>query len=328
MHSRHGMLRRLTLIASALTGVPLLIAWIISQHVLHPRRRVEDHQLSDFGLPAEEISFLSRDGTRLAGWFIPAPNAATPSPGIVLSHGWARSRAELLPHANFLHRAGYAVLAFDYRHRGESDGDAITMGLGEQDDLLGALDAFCARPEVDVRRIGLFGMSMGGVVAILVAARDERVRAVVAECPYASHESIMTRSLHHYYHLPSFPVAPLAKWFIERRLRRPLDGAQPLQAVAAISPRPLFVIADKRDAVIGHEETERVFRAASEPKRFWLVPAADHARGWQAAREEYERRVLEFLVEALAPPAEPARAGETARARDGAPAASGDGLPS
>ncbi len=327
MDSRHGILRRCLLIASALTGVPLLIAWIISQHLLHPRRRVEDHELSDFGLPAEEISFPSRDGTRLAGWFMPPASAGAPSAGVVLSHGWARSRAELLPHANFLHSAGYAVLAFDYRHRGESDGDAITMGLREQDDLLGALDAFCARPEVDGRRIALFGMSMGAVVAILVAARDERVRAVVAECPYASHQSIMTRSLRHYYHLPSFPVAPLAKWVTERRLGQPLDGAQAVHAVTAISPRPFLVIADERDAVIGHEETERVFQAAGEPKRFWLIPGADHARGWQAAREEYEQRVVAFLQEALARPAS-ARAAAAAGARDGAPTASGDGLPS
>jgi dipeptidyl aminopeptidase/acylaminoacyl peptidase len=259
---------------------------------------VEDHGLGDFDLPAEEVSFPSRDGTRLAGWFIPARTAA-PSPGIVLSHGWGRSRAELLPHADFLHRAGFAVLAFDYRHRGESGGDAVTMGLREQDDLLAALDTLSSRPEVDAERIGVLGMSMGAVVAVLVAAGDERVRAVVAECPYATNETIMTRSLRHYFRLPSFPLAALAKWVIERRLGQRLAGAQPLQAVNALGPRPLFIMADERDAVIGPQETERLFQAAGEPKRFWLVPGADHARGWQAAPEEYERRVLDFLREAL-----------------------------
>ena len=293
------MLRRLALAASALTGVPLLAAWLISQRVLHPKPKVEDHDLSHFDLPAEEVSFPSRDGTRLGGWYIPTPASAAPSPGIALSHGWGRSRAELLPHADLLHRAGFAVLAFDYRHRGESGGDAVTMGLRERGDLLGALDELAARPEVDAERIGVLGMSMGAVVAILVAAGDPRVRAVVAECPYATNEVIMTQSLRHYYHLPSFPIAPLAKWIIERRLGQSLDSVQALAAVTALSPRPLFLIADERDAVLGPQETLRLLRAAGEPKRSWLVPGADHACGWQAAPEEYERRVVAFLRETL-----------------------------
>lgn len=303
------MLRRLALAASALTGFPLAIAWLISHQVLHPKPKVEDHDLGDFDLPAEPFSFPSRDGTRLAGWFIPASGSSASSPGVVLSHGWGRSRAELLPHADFLHRAGFAVLAFDYRHRGESGGDAVTLGVREQDDLLGALDALCARPEVDAGRIGVLGMSMGAAIAVLVGARDQRVRAIVAECPFATHEAITTRSLRHLFHLPSFPFAPLARWMIERRIGAPLDGAEPLYVVKAVSPRPLFIIACERDAVIGHQETERLFQAAAEPKQFWLVPGADHARGWQTAGAEYERRVLAFLREALAAPA-PARASE------------------
>lgn len=321
------MLRRLLLAASVLTGAPLAVAWLISERVLHPRPKVEDHDLGDFNLPAEEVSFPSRDGTPLAGWFIRG-GAAAPSPGVVLSHGHGRSRAELLPHADVLHRGGFAVLAFDYRHRGESGGDAVTMGLSEQEDLLGALDELCARPEVDAGRIGVLGMSMGAVVAILVAAGDERVRAVVAECPFATSEAIMTRSLRHYYHLPRFPFAPLAKWLIERRLGRPLDGAQALHTVRALSPRPLFIIADECDAVIGPQEAEHLFQVAGEPKRFWLVPGADHARGWQATPEEYERRVLHFLREALAAAGPPAHAGGTTPVRDEGAAPAGRDVPS
>lgn len=308
------MLRRVALVASALSGLPLLGAWIIAHRVLHPSARVEDHGLSDFELTAEEISFTSRDGTRLSGWFIPAPEAADISPGIVLSHGWARSRAELLPHADFLHRAGFAVLAFDYRHRGKSGGDSITMGLRERDDLRGALDTLSARPEVDAERIGVLGLSMGSVIALLVASADQRVRALVAECPYAAAETIMTRALRHYYRLPSFPMANLAKWMIEQNLGESLDVADALRIVDSISPRPVFLIADERDAVVGAQEAEQLFRAAHEPKRFWLIPGADHARGWQAAPQEYERRVVAFLQEELGVTSLPA---QYARQTDG-----------
>lgn len=293
------MMRRLALTLSALSGIPLGVAWVISQEVLHPKPRKEDHSLADIPLPAQDVVFASRDGTPIAGWFIPVPGRG-PKPTVVLSHGWARSRAELLPHAAFLHDAGYAVLAFDYRHRGESGGDAVTMGVLEQHDLLGALDEACARPEVDRDRIAVLGMSTGSVIAILVAARDERVRALVLEAPYTSDEVLMTRSLRHYYHLPSFPIGPLAKWVIERRIGQDVQLPRADERMPLISPRPVFVIAGERDAVVGAEESRRVFEAAHEPKRYWLIPGANHARGWQAAPQEYEQQVLEFMHEALA----------------------------
>src|SRR4029077_16605561 len=96
-----------------------------------------------------------------------------------------------------------------------------------------------------------------------------------------------------------FPVAHLARWFIERRVGEPLAGVEPISCVANISPRPIFVIAAGRGAVVGSEETRRLFDAAREPKRFWLIPEANHARCWQEAGEVYERRVVEFFNETL-----------------------------
>ncbi|MGB2693991.1 MAG: alpha/beta hydrolase [Dehalococcoidia bacterium] len=298
------MIRRLVLLASVLSVVPLGVAWAISQRVLHPPRKQEDHDLNDFDLPAKDVTFFSSDGTRLSGWFIPAPGVG-PSPAVVLSHGWSRSRCELLPHADILHRAGFAVLMFDYRHRGESGGAAITMGLRERDDLSAAIDTLASRPEVDPARVGVFGMSMGSVVAILVAAEDQRVRALTVEAPYSSQDTLMTRSLQHYFKLPTLGIGAVAKRVIDLRLGEPLALANARDAVQSHSPRPVYVIADEHDAVVGCDETERVFEAALEPKRFWLIPGADHARGWQAAPEEYERRLVAFFRDTLARQREP-----------------------
>ena len=287
---------------AALTGFPLALAWIVSEQVMHPRRRTEDNDLTNMPLPAEDIEFTSRDGTRLSGWFIPAPTGSTPAPGIVLSHGWARSRCELLPHAEFLHRAGFAVLMFDYRHRGSSDGDAITMGVEERGDLVAALDAIEARPEVDATRIGVLGMSMGGVIAVVVAAQDPRVRAIVAEGPFATHNTILTRSLRHYSKLPLARFAPIVRWMLERRFGASLREVEPIRFIRQFAPRPIFIIGDEHDAVVGVEDSRVMFDEAGEPKRYWLVEGSDHARGWQCSGAEYERRVVAFFHEALAAP--------------------------
>ena len=291
------MKRLFTLVFGSAFGGLLIFAWFVSERVLHPKRHAEDHGLYDFNLPAKDVTFASRDGTKLAGWYIPV--SGPPAPGIVLSHGHGRSRAELLPHANFLHQAGYAILVFDYRHRGESEGMEVTMGLREQDDLLGAIDYIVVQPNVDARHIGVSGLSMGSVVALLVAARDQRVRAVVAECPYATAEAIMTRALQHFYHLPRFPFGVVSKWLVERRLGQSIDLANAIDVIRRIAPRPVFLIADEADAVVGHEEARLLYETAREPKQFWLIPDAGHARGWHAAPEEYERRVLDFFKAGL-----------------------------
>lgn len=294
------MRRRILLALSALTGIPVIVAWYITQQMLHPKPRVEDHDLDDFGLVAEDASFLSRDGTRLSGWFIPAPGGGR-APAVVLSHGWARSRGEVLPHADILHRAGFALLMFDYRHRGQSEGDAITMGLREQEDLLGALDVLSTRPEVDAARIGAFGMSMGGAISTLVAARDNRIKALVLEAPFPTFDTVLDRGIRHYSggHLPHYPFSPMAKVVLERRIRGSVDGIAPARVIASLSPRPVFIIADELDVLIGADESERVYEAAAEPKSFWLIPGADHARGWQTAPAEYEQHLRDFFREAL-----------------------------
>jgi fermentation-respiration switch protein FrsA (DUF1100 family) len=195
---------------------------------------------------------------------------------------------------------------FDYRHRGKSGGEAITMGVRERGDLSASIDTIARRPEVDASRIGVFGMSMGGVIAILVAAADTRVKALAIEGPFATHSTILSRSLRHYSKMPLSVFATACRWMLERRLRAPLRDVEPLRFVGSLAPRPLFIIGDEHDAVVGVQDSRVLFDAADEPKRYWLIEGADHARGWQFAGEEYEQRVTGFFKEALAEPSLPA----------------------
>jgi len=95
------------------------VGWIGSERGMHPERKVEDHALCEYPFvqSTAEVRFESLDGTPLAGWFIPG---RPKGPTIILLHGYGRSRAELLPHTNYLHQAGYNVLLFDFRNRGKA----------------------------------------------------------------------------------------------------------------------------------------------------------------------------------------------------------------
>ena len=290
-----SLCRALPVFALASAGALLATAWAVAERAIHPWRREEDYNLLDFELPVEEVRFSSRDGLRLAGWFIPGDSPAC----VILAHGHGRSRGELLPHADFLHRAGFSVFLFNFRNRGESEGKAVTMGVHEPLDLLGALDHLHGRSEVDATRIGVLGVSLGATAALVAAAEAPELRAVAAESSFARLGDLISHGLRHFFHLPSFPLAPLARWMIERQLHVDLATVAPLETVGLLSPRPLLLIDDELDEVLGPGQGQALFDAAGEPKELWVVPHAAHARGWQAAPQEYERRVVSFLRQHL-----------------------------
>lgn len=285
------MRRALLVSGLASAGVVLAVAWIIAERAVHPWPRREEYDLLDFVLPVEQVRFPSRDGLRLAGWFIPSDGPAC----VILAHGHGRSRGELLPHADFLHRAGFSVFLFDFRSRGESEGEAVTLGTHEPLDLLGALDHLRSRSDVDARRIGVLGVSLGATVALIAAAETPELRAVVAESSFARLQDMAARAMSHFFYLPVLPFAPVARWMVGRQIHADLATVDPLDAAGRISPRPLLLIDDEDDDVLGPGQGQALFDAAGEPKELWVVPQAAHARGWQAAPGEYERRVVEFF---------------------------------
>lgn len=131
----------------------------------------------------EAVEFFS-DGIRLAGdlYVPPEANSAHPAPGVVVCHGFGGIKQFFVGEiAAALCGFGYAALTFDFRGFGESDGSRNRLRPHEQvDDTLAAVEFVCADPRVDEARIGLYGTSFGGGIAILAGCRDERVGAAVS----------------------------------------------------------------------------------------------------------------------------------------------------
>ena len=112
-----------------------------------------------------------------------------PAPTVLMLHGFTGQRLE--PHRLFvllsrqLAEAGIASLRFDFRGSGESEGtfDEMTVAR-EVEDAVAAYQFLKARPEVDGSRLGLMGLSMGGLVsALTVAQPDVAFRALCLWAP-------------------------------------------------------------------------------------------------------------------------------------------------
>ncbi len=139
------------------------------------------------GVVRRDVTFLS-EGMKCAGWlFVPeALPAGEKAPGIVLANGFSTIKEIYMKdYAERFAGAGFVVLAFDYRHFGESEGEPRNQLFpnDELQDVRNALSFLATQPEVEPTRLGAWGVSLGGGHVMYLAAFDRRLKAVVAQVP-------------------------------------------------------------------------------------------------------------------------------------------------
>jgi fermentation-respiration switch protein FrsA (DUF1100 family) len=272
------------------------VGWVGSERALKPQYYHYKWSLLSFpNLHAEQIKVQSTTGVELAGRFF----AGTGRSLVVLANGYGDTQDQMLPFADFLHKAGFNVLTFDMRGRGDSGGEYVTLGVLEQLDLISVLNYAAKRPEVDPQRIGVLGISMGGATGILAAAQDPRIKAIVDDCGFSDAPGVIAASFEHFIHLPAFPFAPITVWIASERANVDVASVRPMDVIGRISPRPLLIIHGLADYVVPVDNSQRNFNSAHQPKELWLVPGAGHGQAHTVAKAEYEHKVDVFFENAL-----------------------------
>lgn len=137
-----------------------------------------------------DVELEGSGGVVLRGWlYLPeGASAQAPVPGVVMAHGFSATKEMALDdYATVFCAGGLAVLAYDHRCLGASDGEPrqVINPWAQTRDYRYAIGWFAARPEVARDRIGVWGSSFSGGEVLVLGAVDERVRAVVASVPFA-----------------------------------------------------------------------------------------------------------------------------------------------
>lgn len=296
---------------------PVGLAWVFT----HPPRTRHLRNPRCLGIFYERIRLRTEDGLRLSAWYIPAPGGV-PRGVVVVCHGYFGNRSHMLPHLRFLHDAGYAVLLFDFRAHGWSGGNLVTLGCAEQHDLRAALAWVRARPDLEDVPCILLGESMGASVALLVAAGDPHVRAVVADSAFARLDSAVAGRLRSAFGPAGVWLTPRTRRIGERLIGARCVDVAPVEAIAALGDRPVLLIHGARDQLIAPENARLLLAAAPNHTALWEIPGARHVRGIYVAPDDYARRVLAFLDDALSSGTESCI--ERSLARAGFPPAGGE----
>ena len=271
-----------------------LWGWISSGMILGGLREPITSNPGTFGLPYSDEVFRSEDGVEIRAWFVPAPVPSDVT--VVVVHGWGANRSGMLEQSyGWAARGGYNLFYFDFRNHGESGNGRSSLSRHEIGDLTAALAHVRRNHPAESRRMGLYGMSMGGAICLWVAAHDPSILGVAAESSFCSFNDTVSLHGRLFYGVPRFPFSDITLWFTRRRLGFDPEAYSPLDVVGKIAPRPLFILQGGNDIRIPPTVGEQLFAAAGEPKSLWTVPVATHATVAETGGEPFQERVLAFF---------------------------------
>ena len=231
----------------------------------------------------------------------------TPAPGVVMCHGFTGHRIAahflFVKAARAFCEAGLNVLRFDFRGSGESDGlfREMTIG-GEIEDALVALEALRSEPTVERDRVGLLGLSLGGLVASCAAGRAGDVRALALWSAVADLEEI-ARSR---WEVPADAddIAPdfvreIGPHEIGDGFARDSLRIKPLKEIAG-HPGPVLVVHGTNDQSVPLGDAHRYMDAIpSANATLRVIEGADHTFSTVALEHEVIGLTRDWLIEHL-----------------------------
>jgi fermentation-respiration switch protein FrsA (DUF1100 family) len=261
----------LLLLFLVLVGFVALSFSLIDRVIFQPSPGV-DLTPEALGIEAESVFLNSEDGVRIHAFFLPSPGATR---SLLFLHGNAGNSSHRLPNAAELAALGTDVLLLEYRGYGLSEGRPSEAGVYA--DARAGLEYLRASRAVPLERLVVFGRSLGGAVAVDLAA-DRPLAGLILESTFTSVADVARAAI-------GIPIGPL----IGRRF--PSD-----EKIARVRCPILFFHGD-RDRIIPFELGQRLFAAAPEPKAFETIAGAGHNDTTLVGGARYFGRIRRFLDE-------------------------------
>ncbi|MCH7605435.1 alpha/beta fold hydrolase [Patescibacteria group bacterium] len=239
---------------------------------------------ADFGLDFETITMETDDGVAIKGWFIPQPNT---DKIIIALHGYPADKGDILPSLVFLHQ-DFNLLLFDFRYFGQSDGFYSTVGAREIYDLFAAVEF---AKERGFTKIGIWGFSMGGAVALMGASKTSEIKAVVSDSSYAS-LSLLVKEPYRNLAFLKYPLAFFTGLWSKIFLGISIDEVSPAKKVMGMKI-PILLIHSSGDKVIPFSHALLLKEALKDnpSAEFWFQEEIRHGE----FQKEYEIRIREFF---------------------------------
>lgn len=241
---------------------------------------------------AEDIYILSNDGLRLHGLWVPTDNARGT---VILAHGYRSSYLlDFCAAFPIYHKLGMNILIPEQRSHGKSEGNFITFGVKESDDMICWLEwhnqKYLETPVL------FCGISMGASTVLYLADKilPQNVCGIIADCGFTSPHEIITEVFHKVIHLPSVPSIWIAD-FLARIFAGFNFREKDTRATLKNCRYPVLLVHGTEDAFVPCEMSRQAFAACCGPKYQLMVNGADHGISFLIDTKGYTDAVVKFI---------------------------------
>lgn len=284
----------LALLLFGFAAVASVSGFLIFQ-ILHPSRNATTFDLNVMMGHPTTFSFPVAGGAPREGWLFPGLRGA---PTIVVCHGYLSQRSEVLTLVTALQDHQFNVFLFDFVGHGTTAG-TTTLGYKETSELQSAVEALATRDDVDPKRVGLWGVDMGGYAVLEVASSDPRIAAFVVDDAYGDPRTMMQTEIQKS-GLTVLPYVARLSDFGFRMLNYPFRNEPPVSTRLARTkgiPK-LFVQSDDRPALSA--QTLQLFIKSPDPKST-IRETQSYRDMSDDDRKTYENQIVNFFLQNIPP---------------------------
>ncbi|MGH8727111.1 MAG: alpha/beta hydrolase [Burkholderiales bacterium] len=251
--------------------------WMWQNHLIFQPNLTIDLTPEDYGLAFREVRLPVKNALgvydEMHGWFIPAKGQKV----LLYLHGNGGNIGSNLPHAVRFQRLGFSVFIVDYRGYGQSSGAHPTESQVYED--AHAAWNYLQAQGVDPKRIVIYGHSLGGAIAIDLAARVEEAAGLIVEGTFTSMRDAVVRGGKYW----MFPVD-----FLLHQRFESLAKASSLNL-------PVLIIHGTADRKIPFDMGEKLIAAIpGTNKKLVLIPDGGHSNSAKVGRSLYLQSVESF----------------------------------
>jgi len=267
-----------------------------------------DYDLSQWWLndiPIETVQIPVAEGVTLEAWWIKGsyPNSEET---VIVTHGYGTSRRDynaLLP-TSMLVGEGFNVLLVDQRDTGNStcvDG-RHSAGQDESDDFAAVADWLVMEQGISPDKIGMFGVSGGGIATAIVPAKTQNIQAFAIEAPIFDFAETAKREVV----FQGFPAFLWQLADIAARMRGVDLNKTPIPTgITAAGDRPILLLHGTNDQRLAYEGAVKFAEYATSQGvdvRLETFEGADHTEGMLKETERYKSALVDFFTRALGSP--------------------------
>lgn len=280
-----------------LAAIPSLVMgpWI-NEHVVF----ATIYDPVDFGLEVRELSLVTSDQHKISAFEV---EAEAPRGVIIFISGIHNpSVTAYYGHARIFKEHGYASILYDMRGHGESSGDQICLGYLEPRDTRAVVDYILAQERYKGVPMIVYGLSMGGAVAINSIGQIPELSGLVSISAYSSFEDMFVENMRAS-GAPALLTAmekPFVKLYSLWKFGWSTRDIYPTKQIHRLGDRPALLLHSLGDEQVAYANFERIVARAPAHVQTWTRTGDEHLFTWDFLHPEndleYMERVLEFLT--------------------------------